>query len=208
MLTLQQLSKGGGQNLKAAKHRGRQSGEAPRAVIEHIKLITPPLPLEDQNPHFISTPLTKKLTCSVCSGIVNRPVQLSCECIVCSDCCCKAIQTTYSPCCTEHTLSSSTIHPPSPLLMSLVNDFLISCVRKCGKTVKLQKYEKHLKGSCKSHYEEMSSQSKVTLRDVLSKPSTSPATPAEVKAAHHLVYTKGKAPPMLWEYSLYQPVVR
>ncbi len=33
----------------------------------------------------------------------------------------------------------------------------------------------------------MYSPSKVTLRDVLSKPSTLPATRVEVKAAHHLV---------------------
>ena len=33
----------------------------------------------------------------------------------------------------------------------------------------------------------MNSPSKMTLQDVLRKPATSPATPAELKAAHHLV---------------------
>ena len=71
--------------------------------------------------------------------------------------------------------------------MSLLNDLLLSCVRKCGKIVKLQDYKLHLAGNCTSHYEEMNSPSKVTLRDMLCKPSSSPATPAELKAAHHLV---------------------
>ena len=48
LLTLQQLSQGGGHNLK---HRGRQSGETPRAVIQYIKSIAPPPMLEeDPNP--------------------------------------------------------------------------------------------------------------------------------------------------------------
>ena len=115
--------------------------------------------------------LTKKLTCSICSGIV---IQLTCEHIICSD-----FQMTSSlkcPCCTDHTLSSSTV-PPLPLLMSLLNDLLLSCVRKCGNLVKLKHYEDHLNGNCSSHYEVMNSPTKVTLRDVLCKPSTTPASP-------------------------------
>ena len=92
----------------------------------------------------------------------------------------KRIQMTSSlkcPCCTDHTLSSSTVLPPLPLLMSLLNDLLLSCVRKCGNLVKLKHYEDHLNGNCSSHYEVMNSPTKVTLRDVLCKPSTTPASP-------------------------------
>ncbi len=45
----------------------------------------------------------------------------------------------------------------------------------------------HLTGHCKVYSEDINSPSKVTLRQVLSKPSTSPATLAEVKATHQLV---------------------
>ena len=161
-------------------------------MIKYIESITPPpLPSEDPDPQFLSSSLTKKLTCPICLGIVNRPVQLFCERIICSGCCCKAIQHAYSvkcPCCNDHILSSSTVYPPSPLLLSLLSDLMLSCIRKCGKAVKLQHYEKHLTSNCKSHYEEeMNSPSKMTLQDILRKPATSPATPAELKAAHHLV---------------------
>ncbi len=52
--------------------------------------------------------------------------------------------------------------------------------------VKLQDYTAHLNNHCRSHHAN-NSPSKVTLKDVLSKPSTSPATPVECQAAQHLV---------------------
>ena len=43
-------------------------------------------------------------------------------------------------------------------------------------------------GNCQGYYHhQVDSPSKMTLRDVLAKPVTQPATPAEVRAAGHLV---------------------
>jgi len=52
--------------------------------------------------------------------------------------------------------------------------------------VKLQDYNRHLNNHCSTHHV-INSPSKVTLKDVLSQPSTSPATPVERLAAQHLV---------------------
>ena len=51
----------------------------------------------------------------------------------------------------------------------------------------MHNYEQHLIGNCRSHYEDLNSPSKVTLRDVLSKPIKSPASLAEMKATSHLL---------------------
>lgn len=177
-------------HVKSSKGRGRPSGETPRAVIEYINSIAPPVLHDDPQPQFTPSSTTKKLTCPICINVVYRPVEFCCDNIVCCACCCTAIQSTGSlncPCCRDHTLSSATIHPPSHLLMSLINDLVVSCTRKCGSKVKYEKYEEHLSSNCRNYCENVDSPSKVTLRDVLCKPSTSPATPVEVKAAHHLV---------------------
>ena len=53
--------------------------------------------------------------------------------MVCLDCCCKWIQFTPSlscPCCYIHSLNSSTIHPASPLIVSLIEGLLTNCRRK------------------------------------------------------------------------------
>lgn len=188
-LRFQQVSKGG-TNVKASKGRGRLGGETPRAVIDYIKSISLNSLAQDPRPQFLPSPTLKKLNCSLCLNVAFPPVELSCEHIVCSDCCCRVIQATYSlscPCCSDHILSSQTIHPPSSLLMSLLNDQLVNCVRRCGSVVKLQDYQKHLDSNCSDHRENMNSPSKITLKDVLGKSSKSPPTPAEAKAAHSLV---------------------
>lgn len=46
----------------------------------------------------------------------------------------------------------------------------------------------HLKGACQTHYHQLiDSPSSMTMSEVLSRPFTSPATPAEVRVAEHLV---------------------
>ncbi len=88
--------------------------------------------------------------------------------------------------CNRHTLSSETISTPSPLFLSLLSESIVVCYRKCGNMMKLQDYTAHLNNHCRSHHAN-NSPSKVTLKDILSNPSTSPATPVECQAAQHLV---------------------
>ncbi len=121
--------------MKDAKGRGRLGGETPRAVIDYIKSISPHSIVEDPTPQFLSSPTSKNLRCSLCQNVAFPPVELSCEHIACSDCCCRAIQATYSlnsPCCSDHTLNSQTVRPPSSLLTALLNDQLVKCVKGCG----------------------------------------------------------------------------
>ncbi len=158
-------------------------------VVEYIRtLALPPPPAEDPHPQLIPTSLTAKLTCCIRLDVVQSPVQLLCGHTVCAHCCCTHIQTSYSlqcPCCHRHSLSSKTISAPSKLFLSLLNELVVVCHRKCGNSVKLQNYNQHLHNHCKSHY--VDSPSKVTLKDVLCRPTTSPATSVERQAAQHLV---------------------
>lgn len=114
-----------------------------------------------------------------------------CGAVVCLDCCCKWIQHSPSlscPCCYDHQFDTSTIRPPSPLVTSLVDDLLICCKRGCKKILRASQYKDHLASSCKGHYhQQLDSPSKITIKDVLAKPMTSPATPAEIQATGHLV---------------------
>ena len=58
----------------------------------------------------------------------------------------------------------------------------------CQDMFRVADYTKHLQGQCTSHYQErVDSPSKTTIGEVLSRPTTSPATPAEMKVAGHLV---------------------
>ncbi len=56
------------------------------------------------------------------------------------------------------------------------------------KIVRASQYTAHLSANCKEHFHQViDSPSKITIQDVLTKPITSPTTPAEIKATWHLV---------------------
>ncbi len=117
----EQVAKGGGQNKKDPKGRGRPSGETPRSVIGYIMSIdTTVMPSQDSNPTcFNPSSHADTLTCCICLGLLNRPVQLSCDNLICANCCCESIPQSHSldcPCCNTHTLSQSTISKPSAIV--------------------------------------------------------------------------------------------
>ena len=171
--------------------RGRPSGETPKSVINHIRSLAPSiLPNEDPHPNFVSSSVLNKLLCCICYEVAASPISLSCGEIICSHCCCKSIQISYTlkcPCCFSHSLSTETISSPSHLFMSLLTESPVSCIRGCGKTIKLEDYQRHLNSRCKSFAINADSPSKVTLKDVFNKPTTTPPTPTEVKTAQHLI---------------------
>lgn len=149
------------------------------------------LPKEDPAPtyHTTMTPLAENLYCPICTNILDRPLQLACGAVVCLDCCCKWIQFSPQlscPCCYNDPLNSSTIQAPSFLLESLLGSLLVNCTKGCGKHVKVVQYQRHLDGHCKSHYV-ADSPSKMTLQEVLLKPTTSLVTPVEKRATEHLM---------------------
>lgn len=150
-------------------------------------------PSEDPEPKCSVSAIKGILCCPVCTLLLDRPIELGCGTILCLKCCkswvqfqCK--QSLSCPCCYDHRLDSSHIRPPPSLVVSLLNGLLVHCTRMCGKIVRVDHYQKHLQGLCMSHYHQrIDSPSKLTISEVLSRPTTSPVTPAEVRVAGHLV---------------------
>ena len=185
----------GGRGQRKVAKGGRPPGEPSKSVVHHLELVAPGslLPPEDLEPHFEDSTVSGKLTCIICTCLLDRPVALTCGSIVCLECCRKWIQHHLSssltcPCCFDSPFDSAHIQAPPSLLVSLLEGLHIHCMRKCGKVVRVDCYMEHLKGGCKSHYiQRVDSPSKMTIRDVLSTPKETPATPAEMRVAEHLV---------------------
>ena len=174
-----------------AKHPGRPSGETPKTVLSHATKTAPTalVPLDDPDPRLHQHTTIPR--CPICTQLLERPIELGCGTIICLGCCTNWIQFHHPPlscpCCYLQ-LDSEHIRPPPPLIVTLLQGLLVHCMRGCGKIVQLGQYEEHLKGGCRSHYHQLAdSPSKLTISEVLSRPSSSPATPAEVQVAGHLV---------------------
>ena len=120
------LARGGGQNKKEYKPRGRPAGESSKVLLQHIQSVAPApfLSADISQLQYPSMPLNQQLSCQICSGVLDRPLELSCGAIVCSPCCSKWVTQRSTdhlsiscPCCFNH---SSEIRPPPPLVLSLL----------------------------------------------------------------------------------------
>ena len=162
-------------------------------ILKHIEDTAPEsfLPAEESVPQYEQKPLINQLFCLICCMVLNQLVELACGSIVCASCR-QWIKHTKPPCipclsCYDDQLSSSTIRPPTPLFITLLYDLLLHCA-KCGKLVKASEYKRHMDNNCELFSQPvMNSPSKVTLKDVLSKPVSTPATPMERRVTEHLV---------------------
>lgn len=183
------LTKDGEQNQKGKRGRGRPSGETLLSVLDHISQIVPEsfLPDEDKVPLYESE--SSHLCCPICCTVLDQPVELACGGIICASCCRQWIQMSNVSCpsCYDHQLNSVSIRPSPSLVLSLLSDLVLHCNR-CGKLVKTNQYTRHLNSNCESFTQPvLNSPSKVTLKDVLTRPVSTPATPMERKVTEHLV---------------------
>ena len=154
--------------------------------------LAPPslLPPEDLAPEcYGEKDVTVKLDCLICMRLLNRPLQLSCGSILCLQCLRDWMlsPSVTCPCC-YCDLDRNHIRPPPPLIVTLMEGLLICCTRKCGKVIRVDQYVQHLQGQCRSHYQQqLHSPSRMTIKEVLSRPTTAPSTPSELCLTEHLV---------------------
>ena len=90
------VARGGGQNKRGRKGRGRPAGyTSPAEAVGHIKRLVRDAPLYvDQSVEEVTyvSDQTASLQCLLCCGVVNQPVELACSNLVCASCCCNWIK--------------------------------------------------------------------------------------------------------------------
>lgn len=149
-------------------------------------------------PSFFSTlpPLPKAhtnttISCVVCEGILDRPIEFGCGNMVCLLCCIKWLTTTRTqmvecPCCTTPLVDHA--HPPSRVTMNVLGSQLVECTKGCNRVVKADQYLTHLHSKCQAFFEHsIYSPSRSTIRDLLEKDDETPTTPTERKVANHII---------------------
>ena len=144
--------------------------------------------------------------CSQCSHIVDKPVETTCEHIMCQACLLKTLHKTDTPICptcSKRFGTKSEVNAASPLLRSLLATLVVTCDNEgCSASVPLSELRGHLL-RC-THTQAVISPlpsslptpsqptapltpSKISLRSVLSTPLDQPPSDVEKRAATHLV---------------------
>ncbi len=122
-----------------------------------------------------------ELTCRLCNGLVNCPIELCvCRLIVCSKCLTDNIEQVASlkcPVCNQNidefeSVRESVRSVPS-LVTRVLDELPIVCVL-CSAHTRLARYRDHIQSKCKQHVLKVT-----TVDEVLSKPLHSPLLPTE-----------------------------
>ena len=184
------ITRGGGQNKRARKNRGRPSGYSPAAAIAHIKQLVKSLPhfVDSAEEVIYTSDQAATLLCPLCLEVLDQPIELACSNLVCANCCCKWIErsgTVSCPCCYYHQLDDLTISLPSTVVQDLLGTLKLSCT-KCHKTTTAAQHRLHKNSQCQGHYE-ASSPSQITAQHILQRPMTAPTLPVEKQVAECLV---------------------
>ena len=108
-----------------------------------------------------NSPITMTdVECSLCLGVLERPVQLSCGQLCCTVCLCAWVKHTptldplWCPCCPlSHRLLERQLLPAPQVLVKLL-DMLQVCCKRCQQSVARAQHLEHLESGCKRHVPE------------------------------------------------------
>ena len=178
----------GGRPKKGTKKRGRPRDGSGKAIANTVLKTAPPswravLPLSLSRFYPPASSLSlHDLQCKVCECVVDRPVKTPCNNLVCAECIsCLVLDVKSSlpcPCCKDcHERSPTMFVPASDVVLKVLGALLVRCDKTtCTAVLSLQHLAEHIKSGCKVHTASSLSPSKLTMKQILSRPLESPPT--------------------------------
>ena len=142
---------------RPVKDTGRPAAHSRRSLISHVSKVSLPSyqsPCSEHSPQSVNTPAMygvglQDLTCSICLGVVDQPVELTlCSSLVCAPCLTTWLfgcgESLPCPCCHRNLSDLDDIRRVSDVVKQLMEGLLVSCT--CGETVRNGQYRAHAAG--------------------------------------------------------------
>ena len=168
-------------------------GETPSAVIRRAMATAPSSFFPDSYPdshlytdHSLSQ-VGDVVLCPVCTAVLERPIELACDRMVCLGCLVIWVQISPKltcPCCFDNPLNSDHMKSPSAITIRVLGSLLVVC-GICKRSVQAGQYLSHISTKCSAH--SVDSPSKATIRDILSKSPDSAPSPVERRVAGSVI---------------------
>lgn len=186
------MCQGGGRSTVSSINKGRAVGETPTAVLRNAAEMAPDSYFPNSGTSLVNftdsslSAVGESALCPLCMEVLDKPLELPCDMMVCLKCLTKWIQLSGKltcPCCFDHPLNSDHLKSPSNITMSILGSMQVVC-DVCTKSVQAKNYTKHLATMCSAYID---SPSKATIRDILSQPSHVAPSPTERRVAGSLI---------------------
>ena len=177
---------------------GRPKANTPRELVSRLTGLAP---ASFFSTHTLSTPdpctsqNTTPILCTICTGILDRPVELGCGTLVCLLCITEWLTVKAEmdaegevecPCCV--TPLAGHANAPSRVTMDVLGGQEVICARSCNRAVKVELYEAHIQSQCRKFFSHsVYSPSRTTLGELLEKDLDRPTTYAEKKVARNII---------------------
>ena len=173
------LEQAGGRPKSSSKNRGR-----PKLVESVCKTASPSWkslqPLSTSQLLTLSSGIQLcDVTCSFCSMVVDRPVQLHCGKLACCMCIEQYTNITF-PCCGEEHTSSPIV--AADMIVKVIGSLLLHC-SKCQIPVELKHLRQHFDSGCEDVRTGHLDQVDQTVPQILSRPHDAPPRVTERKLA-------------------------
>ena len=171
--------------LKKKKKRGRPSDPDRAETIELVRTLQPhsffPPGLP---PQHINAPTS--LVCNVCLDVLNQPILLPCNELVCGLCYTQWVAVsgkTSCPCCFNCQMGRQEIREPPTAVMDMLGSLTIKCTN-CHNSVKATRYLSHMKSKCEKDMM-VTTPYELTVGEIIE--SITPPTAVEKKAAGRII---------------------
>ena len=188
----------GGRPKRERKNRGRPKKNILTKALQDIEEVAPPSwgpskPLELARFLPPAADLTlSDLQCKLCRYILDRPIQMRRGKLVCMKCLeqywqkngGEAMETYPCPSC-DNASHNTAPTPAAHVLVKVIRALLLHC-SVCRDTVRLEQLNNHLKSNCTDRIS-APSPSKLTVGQILCRPTDAPPTPTEKKVATSVV---------------------
>ena len=188
----------GGRPKRERKNRGCPKKSILTKALQDIEEVAPPSwspskPLELARFLPPAADLTlSDLQCKLCRYILDRPVQMRCGKLVCLKCLeqywqkngGEAMETYPCPLC-DNASHDTAPTPAADFLVKVIGALQLHC-SVCRETVRLEQLNNHLKSNCTDRIT-APSPSKLTVGQILCRPTDAPPTPTEKKVATSVI---------------------
>ena len=138
---------------------------------------------------------TNQVLCTICSNILDRPIELDCGVLVCLLCITRWLTIKSGqeaeimvecPCCYCSLIDHA--HTPSRVTLNLLGEQEVICARGCNRAVKAELYMAHINSRCQACFSHsIHSPSRTTIGELLTKDRDRPTTHAEKKVARNII---------------------